>query len=726
MRKTILSAALAIGVCAGASGQTGASFAIVVDDGSYTRCRTEIELYMNAVREQGLDAFILEKQWESPDEIRDTLRYYYANRHLEGAVFIGDIPVPMIRKAQHFASAFKMDEERFPMRDSSIPSDRFYDDFDLEFEYVGRDSVETEFFYYNLSPESPQYIECDIYSGRIRSSGRFGDIYEELSRYLAKVARLKGEKNTLDKVTSYTGDGSFSNSLIAWKDETITLQEQFPLAGKTGDGTKFYAFAMYPVMKDIMIGEIQRNDLDVVIFHEHGMPDRQYLTAIPDESGYRDYMSGGYELGRFYARSAYRNAIMRGKSPQEAGAGLSSRYGIDSTWYCDAFDPAVEEADSLLDLKTGIVLEDIQKAAPNVRLAIFDACYNGDFREDDCIASRYIMAGGNTVVAIGNSANVLQDKSSSDLMGMLACGYSVGEWMQQVNILESHILGDPTFRFTPPASAVRPDLKNTDPGYWLGYVDDRYPCDIQGLALHRLYSLHYEGLPGLLQEIYDTSDYYMLRLQCMHLLAHYRGDAYVSLLEKAFDDPYEFIRRKAAYYAGKTGSADLLEPLAEMYLNEYNALRVAFNIVSGGSKFRDREFVRVLMDMVAGSDFIFDKEAFAKEAEDRLDAQCRMEEGSRKALEDKDAQMRSLYISSMRNNPYPHLADACIDAVKDDSETTELRTQIAEVLGWYVYSYNREDIVRSLQEYLDSGAEIPDALRGEIVKTIGRLSDYLR
>ena len=64
--------------------------------------------------------------------------------------------------------------------------------------------------------------------------------------------------------------------------------------------------------------------------------------------------------------------------------------------------------------------------------------------------------------------------------------------------------------------------------------------------------------------------------------------------------------------------------------------------------------------------------------------------------------------------------------MKDDSETTELRTQIAEVLGWYVYSYNREDIVRSLQEYLDSGAEIPDALRGEIVKTIGRLSDYLR
>ena len=709
-----------------ASARPEASFAIITDSESYRHCKRELELYRDAVRLQGLDAFIAEKDWENPDEIRDSLLHYYENRHLEGAVFVGDIPIPMIRKAQHLASAFKMDEKEFPMRDSSIPSDRFYDDFDMKFDFVRRDSVETSFFYYELSPESPQYIECDIYTGRIKPSGKFRDKYEELSAYLEKTARIKQEQNLLDKVTSYTGDGSFSNSLIAWKDETLTLSEQFPLTSGSGDGTKFYAFAMYPVMKDILTDEIRRDDLDIILFHEHGMPDRQYLTAIPDETGYRSYLSDSYELGKFYARSYYRTYIRRGMSPEKAGETLQERYGIDSTWYSDAFDPEIEKEDSLLDMKTGIVLEDIQAARPNVRVAIFDACYNGDFREADCIASRYIMSGGNTVAAIGNSVNVLQDKSSSDLMGMLAEGYSIGEWMQQVNIIESHILGDPTFRFTPAAGAVRPDLGNRDTAYWLEYTDESYPCDIQGLALHKLYSLHYDGLPGLLLEKYGTSEYYMLRLQCMHLLAHYEGTAYASLLKKAVDDPYEFIRRKAAYYIGKVGSDDLIEPLADMYMNEYNALRTAFNIVSGGSKFPDRKFAEAIGKKIEDSGFIFDKTAFTEEIEDRLDGPCRMAEGAEKALEDRNAEMRGLYISSMRNNPYPHLAEKCLAVVADPDEPEELRTEVAEVLGWYVYAYNRDMISDRLQDYLDSGADMPESVRKEIVRTVNRLDDYLR
>ncbi len=701
-----------------------ASFAIITDDESYRHCRTELELYRDAVRKQGLDAFIVEKNWKNPDEIRDSLLHYYENRHLEGAVFVGDIPVPMIRKAQHLASAFKMDEKEFPMRDSSIPSDRFYDDFDMKFEFVGRDSVETSFFYYELAPDSPQYIECDIYSGRIKPSGKFTDKYEELSAYLKKTARIKEEQNLLDKVTSYTGDGSFSNSLIAWKDETITLSEQFPLSSESGDGTKFYAFAMYPVMKDILLDEIRRDDLDLILFHEHGMPERQYLTAIPDETGYGNYTSGGFELGKYYARSYYRTYLWRGMTPEKAAETLSERYGIDSTWFSGVSDPEIEKADSLLDMKTGIVLEDIQAAAPNVRVAIFDACYNGDFREADCIASRYVMAGGNTVAAIGNSVNVLQDKSSSDLMGMLAEGYSIGEWMQQVNIIESHILGDPTFRFTPPADAVRPDLKNRDTEYWLKYTGENYPCDIRGLALHKLYSLRYEGLPELLMKTYDTSGYYMLRLQCMHLLAHYDGDAYATLLKKAMDDPYEFIRRKAAYYSGKVGSEDLTEPLAKMYLKEYNALRTAFNIERGGSMYPDGKFLQTLKDEIRNADFIFDKDAFTAEAEDRLAGLCRMTEEAGKALEDRNAEMRGLYISSMRNNPYPHLAEKCIGVVTNGEEPEELRQEVAEVLGWFVYAHNRKMIADTLREYIDSGADIPENVRREIVKTVNRLDDY--
>lgn len=52
--------------------------------------------------------------------------------------------------------------------DSSVPSDRFYDDFDLKFDYLGQDTTSALFFYYNLAADSPQALCCDIYTGRIK------------------------------------------------------------------------------------------------------------------------------------------------------------------------------------------------------------------------------------------------------------------------------------------------------------------------------------------------------------------------------------------------------------------------------------------------------------------------------------------------------------------------------------------------------------------------------
>lgn len=80
----------------------------------------------------------------------------YRESRLEGAVFIGDIPIPMIRKAQHMTSAFKMDEEKSPRLDSSVPSDRFYDDFDLKFDYLGQDTTSALFFIIIWLPIRPR------------------------------------------------------------------------------------------------------------------------------------------------------------------------------------------------------------------------------------------------------------------------------------------------------------------------------------------------------------------------------------------------------------------------------------------------------------------------------------------------------------------------------------------------------------------------------------------
>ena len=114
-----------------------AGIAIVIDPASEKEASEELSGYEASLKADGYDVIRLSEQWESPDVIREKLKQLYNKGKIGGAVFIGDIPIPMIRDAQFFTSAFKMDQSR-PRKESSVPSDRFYDDFDLEFEYIDK------------------------------------------------------------------------------------------------------------------------------------------------------------------------------------------------------------------------------------------------------------------------------------------------------------------------------------------------------------------------------------------------------------------------------------------------------------------------------------------------------------------------------------------------------------------------------------------------------------
>lgn len=702
------------------------SFAIIADKLSYARCGREIEAYRQSVCDDGLDAFVLAHDWTDPVQVRDSILFYHRNKALEGVVFVGDIPIPMVRGAQHMASAFKMDEDgKYEMRESSIPSDRFYDDFDLKFDFIGRDTTETMFFYYRLAADSAQEVKSDIYSARIKPSSDWGDRYEELARYLEKIVRLRKENNEADRIVSYTGSGSYSNSLIAWKDETQTVAEQFPKASLSGNGAKFYVFAMHAYPKDHMIPEIKDDRNDIVMFHEHGLPERQYLSEIPSAEG----LDGLFML----AQQKLRNRVATRMRYNADPAKLKKEFegiGIDSTWFEQAVRPSREAVlkDSLDDIHTAITLKDVQEAKPNARVVLFDACYNGDFRESDCIAARYIFAGGNTAVGIGNSVNVLQDKSSSDLMGMLSCGYRIGEWMRECNNIESHIHGDPTFRFAPSWNGEKPDPTESSTEYWKKFLSDVYPCDIQGLALHKLYGLRCEGLSEIILDTYRTSPYYMLRLQCLHLGAHFCDGSYTELLKLAADDPYEFIRRKAAYYMGKVGAPELAEYLAQMYINDYNAHRIMFNITQSLGYFPKEVITEAFGKVIGGADWIFDKERFTEDAMKEVESALGMSswmQGIVRNEGDMSPRLRAAYSKNLRNNPYPLLAGDIIAAVKNPGEELSFRVSCAEYLGWFVRAENRGEIISELTSFA-TGTDIPASLRNEIEKTVNRLSEYMR
>ena len=576
MRNTAL-LLFALLLCSGAGAPQPAErfFAIFVDRATAEACRSELEAYRDAITAEGLPAGIFADDWAAPERVRDEIRQLYREKGLEGAVFVGDIPVAMIRGAQHFTSAFKMDQQNYPMFDSSVPSDRFYDDFGLKFRFIAQDSTRHDLFYYWLTGDSAQRIHSDIYTGRIRATLPGEEGFAQIRAYLKKAVAAHKETNPLDCLVSYTGEGSFSNSLSAWKDESITLREQMPAAFREADGAKFYMFSMYPDIKDVLARELAREDVDLMFFHEHGTPDRQWLTHLAPAEMDDDL----YKNGRLAARNLLRRNQRYGSNPAATMEKNIRQYGIDSTWFEGWDDPAVQAQDSIDDIKTGIVLEDVRRYNPNPRFVIFDACYNGDFRETDFIAAEYILGSGKTVACLGNSVNVLQDKSSSDLLGMLADGYRVGEWAQQVHILESHIIGDPTYRFTATNSAVRPDLRNGDTDYWLAVLHDgNRSADLQSLALYKLFDLRYDGLSDLLRDTYFSSPYYTQRLQCLHLLPYYNDGNYAEVLKAALEDPYEFIRRKAVYYMGRVGRNDFVPAIVKLYMADWLSERIVFNV----------------------------------------------------------------------------------------------------------------------------------------------------
>ena len=177
MKKYITFAGLAFALLQGTMAQTivkpsvktKTTFAIVTDSKSYEEAKHEIDAYRASVENEGLGTYLLIDDWKTPQPIRELLTELHADRKapLEGCVFVGDIPVPMVRDAQHLCSAFKMNQTMAWHR-SSVPSDRFYDDFDLKFDYIKQDSIHADYHYVSLRADGSQYLSPDIYSGRIR------------------------------------------------------------------------------------------------------------------------------------------------------------------------------------------------------------------------------------------------------------------------------------------------------------------------------------------------------------------------------------------------------------------------------------------------------------------------------------------------------------------------------------------------------------------------------
>lgn len=698
------------------------SFAIVIDSESYSQTKDAVHAYRNVIEKDNLATYIIVDDWKSPDDIKNILIKLYNNKKqpLEGTVFIGDIPIPMLRDAQHLSSAFKMDQERYNWDRSSIPSDRFYDDFDLKFDFLKQDEDSTKFFYYSLRADGAQRLNSDIYSARIMPyDNERADKYTQLKSYLEKVVqeRTDNKENVLNQLSMARGYGYNSESKASWAGEQMALKEQFPLVFSTKGRAKFMDFDSRWPVKEYYLHEVQRPDLDVMLFHHHGGKDMQYLNGYKSGSDHNTSINNI----KLYARSKIRS-VARKKTKEEAMQQYIDFLNIPPSWVEDTFDSAQIAEDSIMNLSLDIHVNDIRNMSPQARFIMFDACYNGSFHYYENIAGEYIFNSGNTLVTQGNTVNVIQDKWPDEFLGLLAAGLRVGTWSQHVHYLETHLIGDPTFRFAN-SSNIAFDInkeihtQRTNNKFWLKQLDHTN-VDLQAMALRKLYDNNYASISNLLKQTYMESNSMIVRAEAFFLLSKLDDENFIDVLAMAATDSYELIRRFAVEFIAKNGA----ERLIPAYLEN-----VFWDTTSERSIYRQQTYMQLLnldelKKQIQTNKSLYNNDKKVEELLASIERQNKAYERNMEVIMSKDTTIKAkdkiFDIRRFRNHPDTKAIDMLLQLVHDVSEDDKVRIVALEALGWYNYSYRRDDIVEGLKPLVD---DINTTISEEALKTINRL-----
>lgn len=703
------------------------SFAIVVDRTTYEKTLPQLRAYRNALEADGLAAYILCDDWQTPEEVRAELyglmRKTSRRAPLEGAVFVGDIPIVLVRNAQHMTTAFKMDEIKFPMNESSVASDRYYDCPDLEFERVAQDTVDRLWFYYNLSTTSPQRLDPAFYSGRIRYPEQLGgDKYAGIARYLEKVVAERQRVDQLDHVVTYAGDGYNSDCLICWMDERIAMDENFPLTNtREAARLRQLNFRMDPYMKYRLFDELERPEVDAILFNEHGSPDAQHVGSYTPEPDTFDAMyeqlRGAYGWAEFMEKRKGEKADLEGLRES-----FKKEYHLT-----DAFFEALEREESAASEPEGtlprdIELEDLTDLPVQPRFVMFNACYNGSFHKPGNISGYYLFGPGRTVAAQGNTVNVLQDRWTYEMVGLLSHGVRVGQYNRLIATLEGHILGDPAFRFRPVEAndvSQAMTLHRRDAAYWQALLDSTPYADLKSLSLRMLTDMG-AMTPDALLAVMRGEPCATTRMEALKLLGRFGDeDAFEQGVLLGLGDRYELLRRNAATYAWQLGRPALLPALVKTLVDDDESQRVCYIARKGLQLSPEASADSVLQAVVAAST-VADRDSVLTQLRESLDRDFRMKDRDLQQLRSgKTLAARISAVRSMRNNTYHECVPELLQLLATPSEPLELRVNVAECLGWFVHTPRRAEIIDTCRRL--AGETADPSLKGELLQTALRL-----
>ncbi len=720
MKKIILTAIATLCVAITTMARDG--FAIVIDPVSYQKARAEVDAYAKAVEEvHNLKVYIVEDRWAQPDSIRHQLQLLHQQKKepVIGVVLVGDIPVVMVRDGQHLTSAFKMNQKQ-PRFESSVPSDRFYDDFSLKFRYIDRDKGKP-YFYYSLAPDGAQRTHPDLYSGRIRPTDVGGTSrYDKLRRYLQKATEAKRQQRAVSQLFFFSGHGYISESKVARLDEKAVFYEHFPMLKQRWNTIGYMDHSDHNPVKEYLMNELVRPDLDIAVLHHHGYWDTEYLNGTIRPYTVRDAKT--YIMRNL--REHIYAAMKRGKNVDSVQTALLARFDLPVSWAENALSDSLAREDSLLSAASDLHLEDFQVYSyqPNTPVVIIDACFCGSFHKDDCIANEYIFQPGGTIAVMANTVNSLQDKWCDRTIGLLNQGGCVGDLSRFSTFLESHIIGDPTYRF-----ATAKDMPDIDhlvnfgtTAQWQQLLSKGTP-EQQVVAIDQLQQRGAIDSKQLLS-IYQSSPYAIVRMQAMRSITDCRDDNTIALLIDASQDHNELVQRFAIKYIGQSGDDRLIPALMRLSIANNTSDRCTFDAGQAMQMYpKDKLLSEFARQFDSPAVQYIRKDSVRKVIEKAIiHHSSRMADELIANLADTaSVKDRRLSIRATRNIPIHHAMPQLIDYVENKANE-EFQLLIIEALGWHPLSYQNERISEAMLR-IQKNKKYSQAVRDEALKTYNRL-----
>ena len=209
-------------------------------------------------------------------------------------------------------------------------------------------------------------------------------------------------------------------------------------------------------------------------------------------------------------------------------------------------------------------------------------------------------------------------------------------------------------------------------------------------------------------------------MEALKQLSRYANADFTEAVRAGLNDPYERVARSCADYAGKIGDPTLIPDVIRVLFEDEDRVRIQYALNSTLFLFPEKDIVEAINDYFVTANRI-DKEEELKVSVNSIIQAFKSRDKADALIADakaKDAK-RLQSIRFLRNNPRTPNLDLYLAFLADNTAPVDLRTVMAEALGWFNLSWRKNDIVAECEKLLETSQ--PEELKEELLQTINRI-----